>query len=113
MPTYPYVEFTVSIGTWDWGSEAYPDTAFDGAISIPRTLAAEIDAEAYPAKLELADGTIRSVPAWSGTLWLENECFSVEIVAIGNRCLLGREVLDQIEICFRFGREVRLTFGRP
>lgn len=45
MAAYPHVEFTVSIGTWDWGSEAYPDTGFEGAISIPYSSIHEIDAD--------------------------------------------------------------------
>jgi hypothetical protein len=36
---------------------------------------------------------------------------AVEVAALGNRYLLGREILDQLEICFQFGRSVRLRFA--
>ena len=111
VPAFPYVEFTVSVGTWDWASEAYVNTGFEGAISIPYWLIPEIDAEPGESLLGLADGTVRSVPSWSGVLSLEGRRFQVEVVAIGKRCLLGREVMDQIEVCLRFGQEVRLTFA--
>lgn len=111
MPPFPYLEFTISIGTWDWGSEGYVDSGFEGAISIPAALEHEIDAEPDYTPLRLADGALRMVPTWSGAIWLGDHRFPVEIVGIGRRCLIGREVLDQLEVCFKFGREVTIRFG--
>lgn len=112
MPHYPYLEFTVAIGSWDWGSEAYVDTGFEGAICIPAALEDEIDAQPAYTRFRMADGTIREVPTWGGTLWLEEHPFQVDVIGLGRECPLGREVLDQVEICFRFGRELRVTFAK-
>jgi hypothetical protein len=59
----------------------------------------------------LADGGILDVRSWRGTLEIADHRFSVEVAAMGTCYLLGREVLDQMEVCFEFGRRVRLRFG--
>jgi len=48
---------------------------------------------------------------WEGFLVLEGRRYVVEVVEMGPRYLLGREILDHFEICFRFGREVALRFA--
>lgn len=111
MPDYPFVEFTVAVGTWETGDEAYPDTAFRGGLAIPLGVGREILAEADITRIRLADGTVLSVPSWSGTLDLSGRRFGVEVVAVGTGYLLGRDVLDRLEICFEFGKTVRLRFG--
>jgi len=71
----------------------------------------EILAEPDTALLALADGTVRRVRMWEGFLVLEGRRYVVEVVEMGPRYLLGREILDHFEICFRFGREVALRFA--
>ena len=110
MLPYPFVEVVVSVGTWDFAVEAYPDTGFEGGLSIPLGMAREIVAEAQWSAVRLADGVEREVPSWPAVLELEGRRFDVGVVAIGRGSLLGREVLDLLEICFHFGREVRLQF---
>jgi predicted aspartyl protease len=110
MPAYPLVEFELSVGTWGFAGEAYPDTGFEGGLAIPRELALEIDASAYGAPWRLADGSLIRVDGWVGVLTLNGRRLSVEVLALGSRCLLGREILDHTEICFRFGREVAMRF---
>ncbi|HTE20076.1 MAG TPA: hypothetical protein VK689_17055 [Armatimonadota bacterium] len=73
-------------------------------------MAREIVADPDTIPLRVADGTIVEAQAWQGKLELVGRRFTVEVVAIGNRYLLGREILDQLEVCFQFGREVSLRF---
>ena len=110
MPPYPEIELILTIGTWDTTVDAWPDTAFEGGVSIPAGAAREVLAASYTTSLCLADDEIREVPAWYGTVEVEGRTFRCEIVALGSRYLLGREVLDHMEICFEFGRAVRLRF---
>jgi predicted aspartyl protease len=111
VPVYPLVEFVLSVGTWDTDGEAYPDTGFEGGLALPVTVGREILADPDTILLRMADGTVRQVDAWEGELELNGRRFLVEVVALGSRCLLGREILDQVEICFAFGRQVRLRFA--
>jgi hypothetical protein len=110
MPDYPMLEFALTIGGWQIVDELYPDSGFEGGLAIPVGVDREILAEPYPLPLALADGSTRTARAWGGILDLEGHTFRVEVVALGSRYLLGREVLDQLEICFEFGRQVRLRF---
>lgn len=98
------------VGTWDLDVEAYPDTGFEGGIAIPATVGVEILAEPDSTTLQLADRSLVEVPSWSGQIELHGHTLPVEVVALGSRFLLGREALDRLEICFQFGREVRLRF---
>lgn len=111
MPAYPLIEFTLSIGSWDTSDEAYPDTGFDSGIAIPVGVGREVLADPTATLLRLADNTICEVESWTGLLELERHRFRIEVVALGNRYLIGREILDQLEICFEFGQRVRLRFG--
>ena len=111
MPPYPYVEFILSVGTWEYAGEAVPDTGSEVGISIPRYLRSEILADADEGVVRTADGRLQRVNQWPGTVELEGHRFNVDVVALGNSFLIGRAVLDQLEICFEYGRRVRLTFG--
>jgi predicted aspartyl protease len=108
---YPYLEFTLSIGTWDLIDDAYPDTGFDGGLIIPAGVGREILSSPAVIPLVLADGEIVQVRAWDGTLDINEHRFPVQVAALGSSYLLGREILDQVEICFQFGRHVRLRFA--
>lgn len=107
---FPLIEFGLDVGTWDTTGEAYPDTGFEGGIAIPAGCGSEILAEPHDFRYRMADGSEVRAPTWTGALEIEGYRFVVDVVAIGNRFLIGRELLDQIEICFCFGRELRLSF---
>lgn len=109
-PVYPLLECMVEIGAWADGCEVYPDTGFDGGLSIPEETASQIESLPYWTRLRFADNDVQSVPAWSGMIELAGRRFRCEVVAVGSRFLLGREVLDQLEICFSFGRTIHLDF---
>lgn len=108
MPDYPQIEIILCVGTWETVVEVCPDTAFEGGISIPRGVGDEIVAEAGRRALMLADGTVTNTRSWSGEVEIENRRVRAEVVSLGTRFLLGREVLDQFEVCFEYGRQVRI-----
>jgi hypothetical protein len=58
----------------------------------------------------LADGGVQFAPHWPAILDLQGHQFHIEAVGLGSRFLLGREVLDELEVCFEFGQRVRLRF---
>jgi predicted aspartyl protease len=110
MAIFPLVEFTLSTGTSDIGGEALPDTGFEGGVIIPVGVGREIISTGVLAPWRMADGTVRTVRTWTGTLVLDEHSFRTEVLALGSRYLIGREILDQLEICFQFGRRVTLRF---
>ena len=110
MPAYPLLEFGLSIGTWETADYAYPDTGCESGLIIPVGVGREVVAPATVNPWELADGHVVKAKTWSGVVTIEGRRFRAEIAAVGSRYLLGREILDQFEICFEFGRAVRLRF---
>src|SRR5437763_15706737 len=97
-------------GTWDIVELAYIDTGLEGCLMIPEAMAQEILASRGQTLLRLADGALVRAPSWQGQLNLDDRRFSVEVVALGSQFLLGRDILDQMEVCFLFGKEVRIRF---
>jgi predicted aspartyl protease len=110
MPAYPLLELVLEVGTWETDAEAYPDTGFEGGLCIPIGVGREILAAPFMTPLRLADGSQHEVKTWRGRIDLQGHVFDVEVAALGNRYLLGREVLDRLEICFEYGQRVRLQF---
>jgi predicted aspartyl protease len=112
MSTYPYpaVEVVVTVASWSEGFGAVADTGFEGAISLPASVLKEIELQPYKSRVLLPDGHLALVPTWLGSIELEGRWFRCEVIATGSSCLLGREILDQCEVCFLFGKEVRIRF---
>jgi predicted aspartyl protease len=104
------IEAILSVGTWDTELTLFPDTGFDGGVAIPAGAAREVLASPDDDRMQVADGRIVAVPRWDGSIEIEGHRFRCEVIALGNNFLLGREVLDQMEICFVFGKKVRLRF---
>jgi predicted aspartyl protease len=112
MPEYPLIEIGVSVGSQTFFGDALPDTGYDGTLIIPETLRREIDAPAVRRTILMADRHEVRVFSWRGTLHLGERSFRLRMHAFGDQFILGREVLDQTEICFEFGERVRLRFER-
>lgn len=110
LPPYPLIEFGLTIGTWDLWDVAYPDTGCETGIAIPVGAGKEVLAPPVSITMQFADRRIERVPSWRGTVELDGHRFRVEVIAVGSTYLIGREVLDELEICFEFGRRVRLRF---
>jgi len=110
-PAYPLLEFVLTIAACDISGSAYPDTGFEGGLIIPVGVGRELVASGVTVPWRLADGSIRTAQTWNGVLELEEHSFRVQAIAMGNRYLIGREILDQLEICFQFGRRVVLRFA--
>jgi hypothetical protein len=86
---------------------ALPDTGFDGQVIVPEEIGNE---EAGEHSLVVADGFSVRVDTWEGQLMIADRLWRVGVHALGDQFLIGRGVLDQMEICFEFGRAVRLRF---
>jgi len=110
MPSYPLLEIAVIIGSQSFVGEALPDTGFDGDVIIPLSVGEEVLKGSEEVVLQVADGFDILVEARGGELLLADRSFEVAVRALGDEYLIGRGVLDQLEICFEFGRSVRVRF---
>src|SRR5438105_1829927 len=93
-PPYPYLPFVLEVGTWSCEGEAYPDSGFEGGFCIPRSLSREVLADPDECPFVLADGTVRIVRVWAGEIEVEGHRFDTDVIGMGSRFLLGRQVLD-------------------
>ena len=108
---YPYVEAIITIGTWSIVEFVCLDTGYDGGLIVPAKLVYEVSAEPDRGPFAMADGAVIRAPFWAGTVEIDDHIFNnIGIAAMGPRFLIGREVLDQMTVCFVRGREVRLEF---
>lgn len=106
----PCVELNLELGTWQTWIQAVADTGFEGGLIIPASLKDDIYADPEVKPVRLADGSVRLVPHWDGTVILGGQSFSTQVIGMGRRFLLGREVLDQVHICFEFGNRWVVRF---
>lgn len=106
----PLIPLTLAIGTWEAPVEAVADTGFEGGLVIPAWLRHEILADPDDGPVRLADAGVKLAPHWPGEIKLGNQVFRVEVVGLGKQFLLGREVLDQVHICFAFGNRWLIRF---
>ena len=51
---YPWIEFSLTIGTWDIDDRAYPDTGFEGGLLIPAGVGREVLASLALVPMRLA-----------------------------------------------------------
>jgi predicted aspartyl protease len=110
MSEYPRIGVVVSVGDWVWDEEALPDTGFSGGIVVPIDVIEDISAPAQAGELRLGNDQVVQAPWWDGEVSIGDLSLRTTVWALGRDFIVGREVLDQLEICFYFGREVRLRF---
>jgi hypothetical protein len=107
---YPQVEVIARIGTMDLLLEAWLDTGFEGGLMVPASLRHEILSPYDDAPFRLADGHQVRVPAWSGEVEIAGHPFPCEIIGLGKQVLIGLEVLNQFDVEFSRGTELRFRF---
>ena len=100
MSEYPLIEVAVMVEHQEFLGEALPDTGYDGSVIIPAYLITEDLGIPEFTSLRMADNTAWDVETWEGRLLIEDRTFEVPVHAFGDQFIVGREVLDQMEICF-------------
>ncbi len=108
---FPRIEAVLTIGTWDVIEAFYADTGFSGAVAVPEGAGREILMDPGVTLVRLGGGQLQEVLSWPVLIAIGDRVFEVEGVAIGAEYLLGRRILDQMEVCFEFGRTLRYRFA--
>jgi predicted aspartyl protease len=108
MTGWPLLEVVVAVGAWVETVDVILDTGYDGGLIVPTRVGSEIEARGIRGRLVMPDGGVHVVDTWSGEIDIHRRVFPVRVRCFGTEFILGREVLDQMEVCFVFGREVRV-----
>ncbi len=106
---YPYLEFRCQVGRRELGGEAYVDTGFDGGLVVPGSVFyAFREPPDSRALLELGDGSVIQAPQYDGIIELGDRQMQASVICLGDECLLGREIIDRIQICFCRGDRIEV-----
>lgn len=104
---FPYILITVDVGAGPIAFEAMLDTGFEGAIIVPSAFARNAGTPKGYGVFTLADGSQTAGPAFTADVAVGPlGTFRVEIVALGNECLLGLRVANRFKITLDHGREI-------
>lgn len=104
---FPYVPITITVGSIAVGFDALLDTGFEGALIAPRTFAATAGRPTGYGVFTLADGSSAAGPAFLGTVAIGTlGTVPIQIVALGDECLTGRELSDLFRIILDHGRQL-------
>src|SRR5689334_10488641 len=83
--------------------EAIVDTGFTGSLSLPQALIDELDlAPIGTVEVELADSTDVSLPSYRATIEWQGYLVDLDVIATGDRPLLGLELLAGWELRAHF-----------
>ena len=110
-PEYPRIRVIAAISDWVCpDQDALPDTGFTGGVLVPYRYVDDIPVAPDSGRLRLGNGLTVQALWWDGEISIGDFNAAVTIWALGDDFLIGREVLDQMEICFEFGERVRMQF---
>ena len=103
---FPYLPITVSIRQRAWNFDALIDTGFDGDLVVPLGALAGDEGDAY-LPYRLADGSTSVCEAFLGMVDLAGlGRFPAGIMALGDECLIGRGMTDQLRLILDHGQQV-------
>lgn len=77
---------------------------------MPLRAVDDIPAPPQSGRLRLGNNQPVDALWWNGEISIEDFSAAADIWALGEDFVIGREVLDQMEICFEFGTRVRIRF---
>jgi predicted aspartyl protease len=105
---YPYLQVRCHIHQREFNVEALVDTGYDGGWVIPEPEYIGLPKPTREALLELGDGTRRISAEYVGTIALADKKLQVSVLFLGNEYLIGREVVDQLRLCFHRGEYLEI-----
>lgn len=105
---YPYLQVRCRVHDRDFNVSGYVDTGYDGGMVIPESERVGLPNPTREAIIQLGDGTHLYSAEYAGTLLLEGMRLKVTVLFLGNEYLIGREVVDQLHLCFHRGEYLEI-----
>ena len=109
---YPYLDIAYWIGGQKLQGSAYVDTGFDGCLIVPEAEGKELMVSFHLTVVALGDGSLRLAHEHRGVLEIGETRFRTTVLFLGDEYLLGREIVDQMRICFHWGERLEVEFQR-
>jgi len=105
---YPFLQIRVEVRGWRQETLALIDTGFDGALAVPSSVLNLLGDPDTSTDWELADGSTSESPTYYGTVEIIGfpPVSDMTVTVLGDKYLLGREVLDLFEVTFDHGQRV-------
>jgi predicted aspartyl protease len=107
---YPYLDIACWIGDQKLQGSAYVDTGFDGCLIVPEAEARELMVPFHLTVVELGDSSLKLAHEHRGVVEIDEASFRASILVLGDEYLLGREIVDQMRICFHWGERLEVEF---
>ncbi len=105
---YPYLPFSCRVHDREFTGEGYVDTGYDGGLVIPESEGKGMPTALAIMPIELGDGKRIYVPHYVGTVSLEKKRFQATVYFLGNEYLIGRQIVDQLRLCFHHGEYLEI-----
>jgi predicted aspartyl protease len=104
---FPYFPIRVDLGRHVGDFEALLDTGFDGEVVIPESFAHGLGRPDQFRRFLLADGSESYGRVYRGTVTIGPfDSFPVEMVALGDECLVGARLASRFLITLDHGQRV-------
>lgn len=104
---FPYIPIGVHVRHETADYEALLDTGFDGAVIVPQDFAIGLGQPDQLQRLELADGSPVLGFVYRGRISMGPlGALPVDVIALGNECLIGRQVSDRFTVILDHGRQI-------
>lgn len=108
---FPYLSLHVEIPTetrvFEFHIESLVDTGFDGGLTVPKNLIPNTIAPFGQSNWKLADETEIATSAYFGYVSINGlPSVATLIIALGNDCLLGRNITNNFRLTFDHGIKV-------
>ncbi len=101
---YPYLQVRCRIHDREFDASGLVDTGFDGGLVIPVSQGRGMPEPPRQVIVRLGDGSLARTAEFVGTVSLGNKDMQVTVMFLGNEYLIGREIVDQLRLCFHHGQ---------
>ena len=105
---YPYLQVRCRIHDRIFNASGLVDTGFDGGLVIPASQARGLPEPPRQVIVRLGDGSITRTAEFVGAISLGNKRMLVTVMFLGSEYLIGRQIVDQLRLCFHYGRYLEI-----
>lgn len=105
---YPYLRVNCVIQRRVFDILGYVDTGYEGGVIIPEAEGFGLLDSAEQVPIQLADGTLHFEVQYHGVLSFDGLEIPVSVLFLGKEYLIGREVVDQLHLCFHRGEYLEI-----